>query len=236
MTCQPYNLSVSEATRRDGGNRGDLNYRAALATREAVARLPSRQRRVTVLPFFDESSRRFNMHPGATCKGKGHCFADCLHWCYTPQFLDTSLFTPLFRGLQQVDRTWSRVEWAAAAAEGGAATRAVDKNSSARRQCVEPSIPPCWGNSGLGVYWHNKWVVGRAASEQSGFTPALRAESVLDFVQFEEGRHAPSRVRKTMELGYFETAEEAAWSNASSPEKKATAWRAALAKRHRKVG
>ena len=56
------------------------------------------------------------------------------------------------------------MEWAAAAAEAGAAARAVDKNSSARRQCVEPSTPPCWGNTGLVVYWHNKRVVGRAAS------------------------------------------------------------------------
>lgn len=120
-----------------------------------MARLPS-LRRVAVLPFFDESSRRFNMHPGGTCKEGRGCFADCLHWCYTPQFLDNSIFTPLFRGLQHIDRTWSREEWAVAVAEGGAAARTVDKNSSARRHCVSPSSPQCWGKNGLGVYWNNR--------------------------------------------------------------------------------
>ena len=49
-----------------------------------MARLPS-LRRVALLPFFDESARRFNMHIGGTssCKeGKGcPAMTDCLHWC-----------------------------------------------------------------------------------------------------------------------------------------------------------
>lgn len=83
-SCRPYNRSAAALAKHLGGRRGDLNYGAALATREAVARLPS-LRRVALLPFFDESARRFNMHIGGTssCKeGKGcPAMTDCLHWC-----------------------------------------------------------------------------------------------------------------------------------------------------------
>jgi hypothetical protein len=81
--CRPYNASAA-ALAKHKGETGDLNYRSALATREAVARLPSR-RRVAVLPFFAESARRFNMHIGGkpSCKEGKRCsvMADCLHWC-----------------------------------------------------------------------------------------------------------------------------------------------------------
>uniref|UniRef100_A0A7S0E836 Uncharacterized protein n=1 Tax=Phaeocystis antarctica TaxID=33657 RepID=A0A7S0E836_9EUKA len=171
-SCRPYNMSAAALVKHNGGERGDLNYQAALATREAVARLPSspplHKSRVAVLPFFDESARRFNMHIGDTssCKaGKGcPAMTDCLHWCYTPQFLDNSLFTPLVHGLRRADRSWSHAEWAAAAAEGGAAARAADKNSSARLRCEEASTPRCWGNTGLGVYWGNKAAMRNAAA------------------------------------------------------------------------
>ena len=49
---------------------GDYNFQAALAMRAAVTRLPS-PRRVGVLPFFNASARRFDLHLGS-CVSRRH--------------------------------------------------------------------------------------------------------------------------------------------------------------------
>ena len=164
----------------------NYDYLAGVAMHEAVAKLRY-PRYVSVLPFFNESARRYNMHMGScvarrrrkevesddAAESSEKCVTDCLHWCYTPQFFDDSLFTPLYNGLVRADRAWPRSLLDRIVLGRHKARANSQALNTANGSCAD-QMPACFGMGGLAVYWHNRRVAeglmrgrGRNASRRN---------------------------------------------------------------------
>jgi hypothetical protein len=148
----------------------DWNREAGIRLERIIAALPSPPR-VALMPYWNASVSRYNMHGSSNCNASlppnaigqaGHCGrgADCLHWCYTPQHYDHAFFTPLYGGIAAADRRHRLASHEHPEHERRArvapAPNSSDSVCDAAEAHPQARSPPCWKINGLSVFFETK--------------------------------------------------------------------------------